>query len=108
MKASVLCDVGRLEVRDIPRPVISLFEVLVEPLACIIHSSDAVAKTSTRHTVNSDSADRRVRGVLICGAGPAGCLFTQYLRKLLGYEGFLFRERSKRAQATTREKPRRG
>ena len=29
MKASVLCDVQRLEVRDIPRPVISPYEVLI-------------------------------------------------------------------------------
>jgi L-iditol 2-dehydrogenase len=63
---------------------------LVEPLACIIHSSDAVAKARTRHAVNAESADRRVRSVLICGAGPAGLLFTQYLRSVLRYEGFLF------------------
>jgi L-iditol 2-dehydrogenase len=54
---------------------------LVEPLGCIIHSSDMVAKTRARH-----SAERRV---LICGAGPAGLLFTQYLRNVLGYEGVL-------------------
>jgi len=54
---------------------------LVEPLGCIIHSSDMVAKTRARR-----GADRRV---LICGAGPAGLLFTQYLRNVLGYEGFL-------------------
>ena len=55
---------------------------LVEPLGCIIHSSDTVAKARTR-------PERRVRSVLICGAGPAGLLFTQYLRNVLGYEGFL-------------------
>jgi len=27
--------------------------------------------------------------VLICGAGPAGLLFTQYLRNVLGLEGVL-------------------
>jgi L-iditol 2-dehydrogenase len=53
---------------------------LVEPLGCIIHSSDMVAKARS---------DRRVRSVLICGAGPAGLLFTQYLRNVLGYEGLL-------------------
>src|SRR5687768_11173344 len=63
---------------------------LVEPLACIIHSSDSVARTRTRHAVNGESGERRVRSVLICGAGPAGLLFTQYLRNVLGYEGFLF------------------
>ena len=41
---------------------------LVEPLGCIIHSSDRVAKARTRH-VSAGSAD--VRSVLICGAGPA-------------------------------------
>ena len=54
---------------------------LAEPLGCIIHSSDMVAKARARH-----SAERRV---LICGAGPAGLLFTQYLRNVLGYEGVL-------------------
>jgi L-iditol 2-dehydrogenase len=53
---------------------------LVEPLGCIIHSSEMVAKMR---------AERRVRSVLICGAGPAGLLFTQYLRNVLGYEGIL-------------------
>ena len=54
---------------------------LVEPLGCIIHSSDMVGKARAHH-----SAERRV---LICGAGPAGLLFTQYLRNVLGYEGLL-------------------
>jgi len=54
---------------------------LVEPLGCIIHSSDMVGKARAHH-----SAERRV---LICGAGPAGLLFTQYLRNVLWYEGVL-------------------
>lgn len=62
---------------------------LVEPLGCIIHSSDTVAKTRTRHEINAASAESRIRSVLICGAGPAGLLFTQYLRNVLGYEGLL-------------------
>ena len=62
---------------------------MVEPLGCIIHSSDTVAKTRTRHVINAPTAERRVRSVLICGAGPAGLLFTQYLRNVLGYEGLL-------------------
>ncbi len=63
---------------------------LVEPLGCIIHSSDAASRANGRYAVRSDSAESRVRSVLICGAGPAGLLFTQYLRNVLGYEGFLF------------------
>ena len=63
---------------------------LVEPLGCIIHSSDTVAKARTRHAVKAESGERRIRSMLICGAGPAGLLFTQYLRNVLGYEGLLF------------------
>ena len=65
----------------ITTPLETSLAALVEPLGCIIHSSDAVARART--------AERRVRSVLICGAGPAGLLFTQYLRNVLGYEGFL-------------------
>jgi L-iditol 2-dehydrogenase len=63
---------------------------LVEPLGCIIHSSDTVARARTRHAVKAESANGRVRSVLICGAGPAGLLFTQYLRNVVGYAGLLF------------------
>jgi len=41
MKASVLCDVGRLELRDVPRPVISSNEVLVRVAAVGICGTDA-------------------------------------------------------------------
>src|SRR6266700_4932975 len=62
---------------------------LVEPLGCIIHSSDVVAQVHARYAINADSPERRVRTVLICGAGPAGLLFTQYLRAVLRYDGLL-------------------
>lgn len=62
---------------------------LVEPLGCIVHSSNSVAKSHSRFVMNSESPERRVRSVLICGAGPAGLLFTQYLRNVLGYDGAL-------------------
>jgi len=74
----------------ITSPLEAATAALVEPLGCIIHSSDTVAKTNTRHAVKAETAERRVHSVLICGAGPAGLLFTQYLRNVLGYEGFLF------------------
>ncbi|HEY6804250.1 MAG TPA: alcohol dehydrogenase catalytic domain-containing protein [Pyrinomonadaceae bacterium] len=63
---------------------------LVEPLGCVIHSSDTVAKSRARFSFNAEEPDRRVRSVLICGAGPAGLLFLQYLRNVLGYRGSLF------------------
>jgi L-iditol 2-dehydrogenase len=66
----------------ISAPLEASTAALVEPLGCIIHSSDMVARAR--------SAERRVRSVLICGAGPAGLLFTQYLRNVLRYEGLLF------------------
>lgn len=62
---------------------------LVEPLGCIIHSSHAVARARTRLAVKAENGERRVRSVLICGAGPAGLLFTQYLRNVLSYQGLL-------------------
>src|SRR5678810_544387 len=40
MKASVLCDVNRLEVRDIPRPVISPYEVLIRVAAVGLCGTD--------------------------------------------------------------------
>lgn len=63
---------------------------LVEPLGCIIHSSDKVARSLVRYALHSETAERRVRSVLICGAGPAGLLFTQYLRHVQHYEGAIF------------------
>jgi threonine dehydrogenase-like Zn-dependent dehydrogenase len=62
---------------------------LVEPLGCIIHSSAVVTAAHSRYAINAGSAERRVRTVLICGAGPAGALFTQYLRRVLNYAGQL-------------------
>jgi L-iditol 2-dehydrogenase len=62
---------------------------LAEPLGCILHSSNVVAKTPSRHTINGAPKDQRVRTILICGAGPAGLLFVQYLRGLARYDGSL-------------------
>jgi L-iditol 2-dehydrogenase len=62
---------------------------LVEPLGCIIHCSDAVAAAHTRYALHAKSGESRVRSVLICGAGTAGLLFTQYLRRVLGFDGLL-------------------
>src|SRR4029453_467601 len=50
----------------ITTPLEAPVAALVEPLGCIIHSSNTVG--------TARSAERRVRSVLICGAGPAGLL----------------------------------
>jgi L-iditol 2-dehydrogenase len=63
---------------------------MAEPLGCVVHSSDAVARARTRYAIGGAAKEeRRVRHVLICGAGPAGLLFLQYLRRVLGYDGLL-------------------
>ena len=62
---------------------------LVEPLGCVIHSLDSVVRAKSRYHLNGASANPRARSVLICGAGPAGLMFTQYLRRVLHYDGLL-------------------
>lgn len=62
---------------------------LAEPLSCIIHSSDTVSRAHSRYSLDAAQKERRIRHILICGGGPAGQLFTQYLRKGLGYDGLL-------------------
>jgi L-iditol 2-dehydrogenase len=60
---------------------------LTEPLACIVHSIDLLLKASTRYRLRDVDPVHRIETVLIFGGGPAGLLFTQYLRSALGYEG---------------------
>ena len=60
---------------------------LAEPLGCIIHSTDAATRANARYHLNGTAP--RVRSVLICGAGPAGLMFAQYVRRVLGYDGLL-------------------
>lgn len=60
---------------------------LAEPLGCIIHSVDAAARAHARFHLNGTAP--RVRSILICGAGPAGLMFAQYVRRVLGYDGLL-------------------
>jgi L-iditol 2-dehydrogenase len=77
---------------------------LTEPLACVVHSSGAVARASgARYALGAAEPGRRVRAVLVFGAGPAGLLFIQYLRRAAGFDGpLLVSEPSaaKRALAT--------
>ena len=68
-----------------------------EPLGCIIHSIAAVIDARSRYRLGTgsepgktaDAATRNVRTILVCGAGPAGLLFIQYLRRVLGFDGTL-------------------
>jgi threonine dehydrogenase-like Zn-dependent dehydrogenase len=60
--------------------------VLTEPLACIVHAVDAAQRAGGRYTLDGSGASR-AQTVLIAGGGPAGLLFLQYLRQVLGFEG---------------------
>lgn len=59
---------------------------MVEPLGCITHTTDVLLRSQARYQFGGE---RPIRNVLICGAGPAGLLFTQYLRNVLGFDGLL-------------------
>lgn len=69
---------------------------LTEPLGCVVHSFDLLGRAAKRYSFwrGGDEASgrqqqQRVQSVLIFGAGPAGLLFTQYLRRVLGYDELL-------------------
>ncbi len=62
---------------------------LTEPLACVLHALDATSRVATRYRLDEVSRDGRVESVLITGAGPAGLLFVQVLREVLGFEDLL-------------------
>jgi L-iditol 2-dehydrogenase len=59
---------------------------LVEPVGCVLHACEAVAKAAARYTLDGDE---RIQNILICGAGPAGIYFLQYLRNVLHFEGLI-------------------
>jgi threonine dehydrogenase-like Zn-dependent dehydrogenase len=62
---------------------------LAEPLGCIVHSSEMISRASARYPLGRRGESHGVRSILVCGGGPAGLLFVQYLRNVLGYDGVL-------------------
>lgn len=60
---------------------------LTEPLGCIVHSLDLLGRAHSRYHLQPRDGERPVQTVLVCGAGPAGLLFVQYLRSVLGFQG---------------------
>jgi L-iditol 2-dehydrogenase len=62
---------------------------MAEPLGCVIHATDSVLRAQARYSLNGNSSGRSVESVLVCGAGPAGLLFLQYLRRVLNYDRLL-------------------
>ena len=60
---------------------------LTEPVACVVHAMNLVARaTLARYALGSKTASGRVQTALVIGAGPAGLLFIQYLRRVLGFD----------------------
>lgn len=51
--------------------------------AGVVEEAGSAIDDLKRHTINAPEPESRVRGVLICGAGSAGLLFTQYLRNVV-------------------------
>jgi L-iditol 2-dehydrogenase len=60
---------------------------LAEPLACVVHSTDLLTRADARYTLAGHGSS--VRTAIVCGAGPSGLLFVQYLRRILGFDGLL-------------------
>ena len=60
--------------------------MLTEPLACIVHAMDRGCGRARRYALDGPAASR-ARTVLVTGAGPAGLLFLQYVRHVLGFDG---------------------
>jgi L-iditol 2-dehydrogenase len=56
---------------------------LTEPLGCVVHATEVLSRAPARYPLPD------VRRALICGAGPAGLLFVQYLRNVVGFDGVL-------------------
>jgi L-iditol 2-dehydrogenase len=68
----------------IPDRLTFLEAAMSEPLGCILHSAEVIEKAPARYTF--DGA-RKIRSILICGSGPAGLLFTQYLKNIRRFDG---------------------
>jgi threonine dehydrogenase-like Zn-dependent dehydrogenase len=62
---------------------------LAEPLGCIVHSSEMISRAAARYSLGRRGETHGVRSILVCGGGPAGLLFVQYLRNVLRYDGVL-------------------
>ena len=62
---------------------------LAEPLGCIVHSSEMISRAAARYALGRRGEAHGLRSILVCGGGPAGLLFVQYLRNVLAFEGVL-------------------
>ncbi|MGH9450995.1 MAG: zinc-dependent alcohol dehydrogenase [Terriglobia bacterium] len=70
----------------LPENMTSAQGALVEPLGCVLHSSDRAERAAGRY--GFDGAEP-IRNILISGAGPAGLLFLQVLRQVKHFDGLI-------------------
>jgi L-iditol 2-dehydrogenase len=77
--------------------------VVTEPLGCVVHASDVLLRTPARYELQGGKGGKG-RHILICGAGPAGLLWVQYLRNVLGFEGVLLVTEPSAAKRTLAER----
>jgi L-iditol 2-dehydrogenase len=47
------------------------------------------SRARSRYSLRQEASADHIRSILVCGAGPAGLLFIQYLRNVAGYDGLL-------------------
>jgi L-iditol 2-dehydrogenase len=59
---------------------------LTEPLACVLHCLARAQRTGCRYGFGPGAA-QRVRTAVVLGGGPAGLLFVQVLRHVVGFAG---------------------
>jgi L-iditol 2-dehydrogenase len=71
----------------LPADISPVQGALVEPLGCVLHAMDRVTLARNRYEFEGR---RRIRQILILGAGPSGLLFLQYIRSIARFDGEIF------------------
>jgi L-iditol 2-dehydrogenase len=82
-----LLSIPEPNVLSLPADVPFTKAAIIEPLACVLHSSDRVERSWNRYDFDGKY---RIRNILITGAGPSGLLFIQYLRNVKKFDGQIF------------------
>lgn len=59
---------------------------LSEPLGCVLHAAELMSRANSRYAIGAPGG-AHVRTILICGGGPSGLLFVQYLRRVASFDG---------------------
>jgi threonine dehydrogenase-like Zn-dependent dehydrogenase len=60
---------------------------LTEPVACILRALDRFSASGARYRFDAPDEIQAIRTVVIAGGGPAGQIFLQLLRNMVGFDG---------------------